>query len=352
MKSECIILTGGGTAGHVMPHINLQKEYYKYFKRVIYIGSKDGIEKKLITSNTKFEYKEITTTKLKRKKILANLSIPFKLHLAVKQAKQIIKEVNPSIIFSKGGYVGLPVVIAGKKSNIPIVCHESDFSMGLANKLSKKYADVICTNFEKTALCNGKKCIHTGTPLPVSTLTKQQAKEKLAVKTTKPILLVTGGSLGAKSINDFIFQNVDNLTEKYFIIHLVGKNNFNKKIKNSNYKQIEFSNDMWTIFKACDYAISRAGANTIVELLANNILTIFVPLPKSVSRGDQIENANYLEQKGLCYSIQQDELSLEKVQKSLILLEKHSKNIKNKIKNENFTDGTKRIMDIIISRKK
>ena len=278
MKGNCIVLTGGGTAGHVTVNINLQDELFKHFNKVVYIGSKTGIEKTLIKSQTKYEYAEIDSCKLIRKKIFQNLKIPFVLSRAIKQAKLLIKKHHPAVVFSKGGYVGLPVVIAAKKLGVPVVCHESDFSIGLANKIAKRYATKICTNFKITADKNGPKCIHTGSPLKLSPLTKVQAKSKFKISTDKPVLLVTGGSLGAKALNDFVFQNLHNLTQKYFVVHLVGKNNLNKKIKSSNYLQMEFCNDMWTLFKATDFAISRAGANTIVELLANEILTIFVPI--------------------------------------------------------------------------
>ena len=351
MKDNCIILTGGGTAGHVTLNINLQDELLKHFKHIVYIGSKTGIEKNLVKTNTAYDYKEIDSCKLVRRKIFKNLKIPFVMLKAIKQAKSIIKEHNPSIVFSKGGYVGLPVVIAAKKLGVPVVCHESDFSMGLANKLAKKYATKICTNFKITADKNGAKCIHTGMPLKLSPLTKIQAKSKFKITSNKPILLVTGGSLGAKALNDFVFQNINKLTEKYFVVHLVGKNNLNKKIKSPDYLQMEFCNDMWTLFKMTDFAISRAGANTIVELLSNEILTIFVPLPKHASRGDQIENAKYLESLGVSKTILQEELSFEKTQKALNFLKNNAINIKSTIKNANFEDGTQNIMQIILQEK-
>jgi UDP-N-acetylglucosamine--N-acetylmuramyl-(pentapeptide) pyrophosphoryl-undecaprenol N-acetylglucosamine transferase len=188
-------------------------------------------------------------------------------------------------------------------------------------------------------------------PLKLSPLSKNEAKQKLNINTNKPILLITGGSLGAKSINEFIFKNIDNLTKNYYIIHLVGKNNFNHSIKNKDYKQIEFSNDMWSLMKCTDYAISRAGANTIIELLSNEILTIFIPLPKSVSRGDQIDNALFLEKENLSKTILQEELSLEKLQNSLDYLKNNANLIKNSIKNANFKDGTQKIINIILKEK-
>ena len=352
MRNGTIILTGGGTAGHVCPNINLSNELNKHFEKIIYIGSKNGIEKKLITTQTNYEYKSIKTVKFVRKNLFKNILLPFKLSKAINEAKKILVESKPSIIFSKGGYVSLPVVIAGSKLKIPIICHESDITMGLANKLASKYASVVCTNFELTTKKNKQKFIHTGSPLPISTLTKSEAKQKLKIKTEKPVLLVTGGSLGATKINEIIFKNINELTKKYFIIHLVGKGNINKKINNKDYRQIEFSNEMWTIFKVTDFAISRAGANTILELLSNKIPTIFIPLPKGISRGDQIENAKYISSLGLSKTIYQEELTFKKLQNELNFIENNANSIKIQIKQQNFEDGTKKIIKIILENKK
>ncbi len=353
MRKGTIVLTGGGTAGHVCPHINLEKELSKHFERIVYIGSEKGIEKDLITTQTMYDYKSIPVVKFIRKNLFKNILLPFKLSKAVNSAKKILKEENPSIIFSKGGYVSLPVAISASKLKIPIVCHESDISLGLANKLASKHAYVVCTNFKITAEKNKKKFTHTGSPLPVSNLAKSQAKEILKIKTTKPILLVTGGSQGAGKINEIIFQNINELTQKFYVIHLVGKGNINKKLlNNSSYKQIEFSNQMWTIFKASDYAISRAGANTILELLANKIPTIFIPLPKGVSRGDQVDNAIYLKNLNVASVIFQDELDFKKLQNELNFIEKQANFIKKQITLQNFEDGTQKIIDIILKTKK
>ena len=345
--SNCIILTGGGTAGHTTLNIKLKDELSKHFDKIVYIGSKTGIEKELIKKNTNYTYEEISTVKLVRGKFFSNLAIPFKLAHAVSDAKKIIKKYNPSIIFSKGGYVGLPVTIAGKKLNIPVICHESDLTMGLANKLAKKYAKIICTNFEKTAKCDKKKCIYTGMPLVLSKKSKIQAKQDLNIVTNKPVLLVTGGSLGAKVLNDFIFNNINEISKSFFVIHLTGKNNSNSQIKNNNYRQIVFCNDMPTLFRASDYAISRAGANSCIELLSNNILTIFVPLEKA-SRGDQIENAKELTSKGLCANLNESSLNLSNFYNAIDFLQKNAKIIKNNIKNAKICDGTEKIMKIIL----
>lgn len=349
-NNKCIVLTGGGTAGHVMPNINLSSELSKHFTDIVYIGSNNGIENKLIKENTKYKFEPITTVKLNRGNPFKNFSIPFKLTRGKSEAKKLLKKYKPSIVFSKGGYVGLPVVMAAKELRIPIVCHESDISMGLANKLAKRYATKICTNFESTAKQYGKKCIHTGTPLKLSKLSKAEAKQKLGISTNKPVLLVAGGSLGAKAINNFIFENIESLTKEYYIIHIVGKGN-KKEISNINYKQIEFTNDMWTIYKATDFALSRAGANTIVELLANKILTIFIPLPKAVSRGDQIQNAIYLQTQNLARFIEQENMTINNILKELNYLKLNKSQIENSISRAKFEDGTKKIMEVILKEK-
>ncbi len=349
-KENCIVLTGGGTAGHVMPNINLAPEFHKHFDKIVYIGSNDGIECELVKKNTDYTFEKITTVKLDRSKVLKNLAIPFKLSKGKSEAKKLLKKYNPCIVFSKGGYVGLPVLMAAKSLKIPAICHESDISMGLANKLAKGYATKICTNFDVTAKQNGKKCVHTGMPIKLSPLSKDDAKQKLNIKTTKPILLVVGGSLGAKAINKFIIENLDKLTKDFYVIHIVGKGN-KKETKNSNYMQIEFSNDMWTIYRASDYAISRAGANTIVELLANKILTIFIPLPKGASRGDQVQNACYLESNNLSTTVKQEDLTWNAIDNSLKYLKNNKNQILSSIENANFKDGTKQIIDIILKEK-
>lgn len=365
---KCIILTGGGTAGHTTVNIKLKDELSKHFNKIIYIGSENGIEKQLIQSQTNYTYIPITTTKLSRGKIFSNLSIPFKLKKGTCESYEIIKKYKPKVIFSKGGYVGLPVTIAGKKLGIPVICHESDLTMGLANKLAKKHAKIICTNFEITANIDKNKCIYTGMPLILSQLSRDESKQKLHINSNKPLLLVTGGSLGAKILNNFVFNNLESLTKNFNIFHITGKGNLNKKImpdlktetfgkttiyktniNQSEYFQVEFFNDMPTLFKACDFALSRAGANTCLELLSNNILTIFVPLENKNSRGDQIENANYLKSKNLCSVIYQKNLNIENFNQEINYLKKNSQQIKKNIKKSDITDGTRKIMSIILN---
>ena len=345
---DCIVLTGGGTAGHTTLNIKLKDELKKHFKQIIYIGSKNGIEKQLILNSTDYKYYSITTTKLRRKKILSNLSVPFKLSKGIKEAKKILQEYKPSVVFSKGGYVGLPVTIAAHKLSIPVVCHESDLSMGLANKLAKKYASVVCTNFEKTTNYDKKKCKYTGMPLKIAPFSRENAKKMLKIDSSKPVLLVTGGSLGAVALNKFIFENLDEILKDFFVIHLTGKGNLNEKIKRIYYIQFEFYNDMPLLLRASDFALSRAGANTCIELLSNKILTIFIPLPSANSRGDQIENANYLKSKNLCSVIYQNDLSIQSFKNEITYLFNNKQKILDSISDAKIENGTDKIMSIIL----
>lgn len=343
--SKTIVLTGGGTAGHVMPNILLQKRLRSAFDEVIYIGSTDGIERSLISSETDYKYIGITTVKLRRKKIFANFKIPFLLVRGIREAREILRQYSPCVVFSKGGYVALPVVIAARQLNIPVVLHESDISMGLSNRLAKKYAEIICTNFAVTAkkYKNGR---HTGSPIALSPLTKAEARQRLSVTGNLPLLLILGGSLGARALNNFAAANLDELCKNYFVFHISGKNN-SSHIKHQNYIETEFFKDMSTLYRAADFAISRAGANSLYELMANHVLTVFVPLPKAESRGDQIQNADFAYKNALAERIFQEELNIKKVQNSLDFLKKHAQNIVLNIKNQNFIDGTDKIVDTI-----
>ena len=211
-----IVLTGGGTAGHVMPHLALMDELRKNFDEIIYIGSKNGIEKKLISSEKDVRFKEITTVKFIRGFSLKNLLIPFKLLRGISECKKILKQEKPNIVFSKGGFVSVPVCIAAKRLGIPVVSHESDYSLGLANKMIYKCSSVMCCSFKKT--CDyGKKCIFTGSAIRKSLLSgsKQECIKELNLNPSLPTILVTGGSLGAKSLNEKIWECQSELLKNF-----------------------------------------------------------------------------------------------------------------------------------------
>ncbi len=310
MASNTIVLTGGGTAGHVVPNLNLIPLLQKNFDRIVYIGSENGIEREMLNGLNGVEYIPIPTTKLRRSLDIKNLLIPFQLAKSKKLAKRALLASDPCVIFSKGGYVGLPVALASRKLKIPLITHESDFSLGLANKIASKSARVVLTTFPDTAdtLNNG---LYVGPPLKNSEITqaeKNRVRQMYNIALNRPLLLIIGGSLGAKKLNETIWSALDSLLKTHQIVHITGKNKGNSEIKREGYTQIEFTKFMPVLLEICDVAITRGGSNMIFELLNKSVPMIIVPLSKG-SRGDQVENALYFEKKGYALTLMDDELN-------------------------------------------
>ncbi len=347
MKS--IVLCGGGTAGHIMPHIALLPELKKHFDKIYYIGT-NGMEKEII-SRTGIEFYEIDTPKFDRKLSLKTLTIPFKLFKSISKTKKILKKINPSIIFSKGGYVSIPVAIAGKKLKIPVVSHESDLSMGLANKIIYRYADAMCTAFEKTAQ-GKKKCIVTGIPIrdELKFGDKQKIFKLFEHDETLPTVLFIGGSLGAKAINDVVEKNLEKLTKKYNIIHIVGKNG--KEYKKQNYLSVKFVDNIGDYFASADVCVSRSGANSIFELITLLKPVLLIPLPKGTSRGDQVENAKLLQEKGLAYMLLQENLNCQTLIDSIDNVFKNKDELIKNLGKQNIYNATEKIVDILVKTAK
>lgn len=199
---KTIVLTGGGTAGHVIPNLALVDDLSTHFDKIYYIGT-NAIEKQLTLKNPLIKFKEISAVKLIRKPTPKNLLIPFKLASSIHEAKKILNEIKPSIIFSKGGFVSVPTVIAARLLKIPVISHESDLSMGLANKIIYHFSDLMLTSFETTAI-GKKKCIFVGSPIRDSIFEGDKAKTKIFFPTQKPVVMFFGGSLGAKTINNIV----------------------------------------------------------------------------------------------------------------------------------------------------
>ncbi len=342
-----ICLTGGGTAGHITPNIALLPEIRKYFDNIIYIGGINSMEKKLLAIEKDVKFYEIHTAKLVRKSVIKNLKLPINLIKGVFDAKSILKKEQPDIIFSKGGYVSVPVMMAAKKLNIPLVCHESDLSLGLANKIVSKYARVTFTSFEETAkkLKNG---IYSGSPIKekILLITKEQGLKNLGILTNKQILLITGGSLGAKSINDVVFSLLPALTKEYFVLHIIGKSS-KPNFKDKNYRCVHFADNMEDYIAASDMVISRAGSNTIFELLAKNKPMLLIPLGKKGSRGDQIKNAEVFASLGYAITLQDSELNSVTLLQKLNELKIKYNEIKSNQKKSKQLDSTNIIMHYI-----
>ena len=315
MKS--IVFTGGGSAGHIMPNLAIIDEIKDKYK-IYYFGS-NGMEKDIIKKYPYITFIEIPTTKFIRSFNIKNLLIPFKLISSIIKTKKLLKEINPSLIFSKGGYVSIPTCLAGNSLKIPILTHESDLTLGLANKIIAHFAKHLCCSFEETANKH-KNGIHTGSPIRKKIFTgkKEIIINRHKLKESLPTILIVGGSLGAQTINECVWNTLDQLTEKYNIIHIVGKNKINQKYSShKNYTQLEFVNDIENYYNASDLIISRAGSNAIFEILALKKPMLLIPLSKASSRGDQILNANLFKRKNFANVLYEERLTqktlLEKI---------------------------------------
>ncbi|MCQ2521795.1 MAG: undecaprenyldiphospho-muramoylpentapeptide beta-N-acetylglucosaminyltransferase [Lachnospiraceae bacterium] len=290
-----IVLTGGGTAGHVTPNLALLPKLKELGYEVHYIGSYEGIEKKLV-SEMGIPYYGISTGKFRRYLDPKNLSDPFRVLKGLSEAKKILKNLQPDVVFSKGGYVAVPVVRSAHKLKIPCVIHESDLTPGLANKLCIPVADKICYNFPETAkyLPEGKSFL-TGSPIREELLkgNRENGRKICDFVDNKPVVLVIGGSQGAGAINEVVRAALPQLLADFNVIHICGKEKMdNLLIGKPGYRQFEYVKaELKDLFAASDVVLSRAGANAICELKALCIPNLLVPLPASVSRGDQLLNA-------------------------------------------------------------
>ena len=342
-----IIFTGGGTAGHIMPNLAIINDLKDF--NIYYLGS-NGMEKEIISHYHNIKFVEIESVKLERKLTPKNLLIPYRLIKSIIKVKRIIKEINPVLTFSKGGYVSIPVCLASNRLNIPVLTHESDISIGLANKIISKKAKNLLCSFEGTAK-KAKNGIFTGSPIRKEILkgNKEIIIKRHCLNTSKPTILIVGGSLGAQKINQIIWENINSLSKNYNIIHIVGNKNYNTSIKNTNnYIQIKFAKDIENYFAISDLVISRAGSNTIFELLALQKPMILIPLPKtSNSRGDQVENAKYFQKRGYSNTINQEELSINLLKNKIKETLKNKHTYINNMKKAENPIGNKKIIEII-----
>lgn len=318
-----IVLTGGGTAGHVTPNIALLPRLKELGYDIHYIGSYEGMEKKLI-KDCGIPYYGISSGKLRRYFDIKNFSDPFKVLKGYGQARKLLKKLKPDVVFSKGGFVSVPVVFAAKHCHIPAIIHESDITPGLANKLAIPNAYKVCCNFPETLkYLPADKAILTGSPIRSELLSgnRQHALDYCHLTDDKPVILVVGGSSGSLFINEIVRGILPELLKTYQIIHLCGKGNLDKSLHGTaGYAQFEYANqELSDMFALADIVISRAGANSICELLALHKPNILIPLSANASRGDQILNAKSFEQQGFSMVIEEENLSnvvlLDAVQK-------------------------------------
>lgn len=308
-----IILTGGGTAGHVTPNIALIPALKRQGYEIYYIGSYEGMEKSLIEEQG-IPYYGISSGKLRRYKSIKNLSDPFRVVKGYFEAKKLMKQLKPDIVFSKGGFVTVPVVLAAKGKNIPAIIHESDMTPGLANRICIPRATKVCANFTETIdKLPAQKAILTGTPIRQELFSGNRIKgaQFCGFSLNKPILMVTGGSLGALKVNQGIRSILPKLLEHFQVVHLCGNGKLDESLLNTKgYVQFEYvKEEMADLFAAADLVISRAGANTIFELLALKKPNLLIPLSAASSRGDQILNANSFEKQGYSKVLKEEDMN-------------------------------------------
>ncbi|MFA6409411.1 MAG: undecaprenyldiphospho-muramoylpentapeptide beta-N-acetylglucosaminyltransferase [Gammaproteobacteria bacterium] len=343
-----IIFTGGGSAGHVTPNLALMKKLSSEKWEVFYVGSKSGQESSIIAHlKPKVQYFAISTGKLRRYFSWRNFIDPFKIIFGILGAWRICGQVKPSIVFSKGSFVAFPVVVAAWVRHIPVIIHESDFSPGLANRLSFPFASKICTSFAESAKYFSdkykKKLVYTGLPIRSELLLgdAKLGREFCGFDLKKKIILVQGGGLGADSVNKLVREILPKLLPDFQIVHSCGKDKVDENLKNQKgYVQFEYINEeMPHILAAADLVVSRAGSNSVYELVALKKPHILLPLSKESSRGDQILNAKHFEALGLSSAIYPEDQTSDNLYRQIEFLAQNLDEAKQKFADYTMLDS-------------
>ena len=346
-----IVLTGGGTAGHVTPNIALFPLLKDLEYNVSYIGSYDGMEKKLL-HDFPIPYYGISTGKFRRYFDIKNFTDPFRVIKGYFEAKKLLKEIKPDLLFSKGGFVTVPVVRAAAALKIPCIIHESDMTPGLANRICIPVAKKVCCNFPETLqFIPGNKAVLTGTPIRQELFLgdKEEGFRFCGLKEDKPVILIMGGSLGAASVNQIVRSALPKLLSDFYIVHLCGKGKKDISLVNTNgYLQYEYITDeLKDLLAIADLVISRAGANAICELLALQKPNLLIPLTSKSSRGDQLLNARSFESQGYSIVLEEDSLSIERFVSEIHQLYRNRNHFIEVMKNSTQTDSASIILSLI-----
>lgn len=346
-----IVLTGGGTAGHVTPNIALLPSLQEAGYEITYIGSYDGIEKKLI-EDFQIPYVGIATGKFRRYLDVKNLTDPFRVIKGFGEARKFLKNYRPDVIFSKGGFVSVPVVRAAATLGIPCIIHESDMTPGLANKLCIPVAKKVCCNFPETyQMLPADRAVLTGSPIRAELAqgNKIAGLDMCGFTANKPVIMVIGGSLGAANVNKAVRDALSPLLAKYQIVHLCGKGKIDDSLLEiPGYKQFDYIKaELKDLFAMADMVISRAGANAICELLALRKPNILIPLPAASSRGDQILNAKSFEDQGFSMVINEEILTTDLLVRKIDELYNNRLTFMENMANSGQMDSIKTIMQLI-----
>ncbi|WP_105618515.1 undecaprenyldiphospho-muramoylpentapeptide beta-N-acetylglucosaminyltransferase [Vallitalea okinawensis] len=350
MKKKTIILTGGGTAGHVTPNIALLPYLKKRGYDIHYIGTYEGIERKLIEEQG-ITYHGISSGKLRRYFDVKNFTDPFKVLKGLGQSIKLVSQIKPDVIFSKGGFVTVPVIMAGKMKGIPTIIHESDMTPGLANKIAIPFSNKVCTTFPETMKhLPSDKAVLTGTPIREEIFkgSKEKGANITGFNTNKPVLMLVGGSLGSVKLNTLLRANLDELLKTFQIIHLCGKGNVESSIQKEGYIQYDYVKDELThLFALSDLIISRAGANSISEIIALKKPNILIPLSANASRGDQILNARSFNKQGFSYVLDEDTATKDDFLKAIDTVFKNRNQYVAAMKKSNTSNGIQNVLDVI-----
>lgn len=345
-----IIMTGGGTAGHVNPNLALIPQLRKLNYEISYIGSMDGIEKTIIEKEG-IPYFAISSGKLRRYFDLKNFSDPLKVTKGLFEAMRILRREQPSIVFSKGGFVSVPVVMAAKFLKIPVLSHESDMTPGLANRISLRFSDKLLVTFEETLAHVGDKGILVGSPIREELFTgsREKALKQAGFKGDKPVILIMGGSIGSVKINNSIRGILEQLLPRFDILHLCGKGNVDKDYGTLNgYQQYEYlGEEMKDVLAAADLIVSRAGANSIFEFLALRKPNLLIPLPLASSRGDQLMNAKSFRERGFSMVLHEEDLTEDTLLMSIEELYKSRETFIEAMKSSKLSSATDKIIELI-----
>ncbi|GAB4073885.1 undecaprenyldiphospho-muramoylpentapeptide beta-N-acetylglucosaminyltransferase [Barrientosiimonas marina] len=351
MCAKRLLFTGGGTAGHVIVNLALIPAFQNEGWEIDYIGSHDGIERKLVGSLNNVTYYPISTGKLRRYLSTENIKDPFKVVKGVMQAWRIIGKQKPSVIFSKGGFVSVPVIMAAKLRGVPTVIHESDFTPGLANRLSIPFAKKVLATFPETMnYLPEKKSEHVGAVVRDELFAgdKTEGLTMCDFTSNKPVLLVMGGSGGAEKINQTVRENLDQLLTMFQIAHICGQGKTDPSFEQAGYAQFEYVNEeLQNLFAATDLVLSRAGSNAIFEFLALHKPMLLIPLSRSASRGDQIINAQSFKDQNFARVMEEEELTDESLVNELSQLKKQAPVIVDHMKNYRSDKSRERVMSII-----
>ena len=346
-----IVMTGGGTGGHVTPNLALIPRLQKDGWEIHYIGAANSVEQELISKVEGVQFHCVAVGKLRRYFDPKNFSDPFRVIKGVAQATRIIRKIKPDVVFSKGGFVSVPVVYGAHFNRVPVVTHESDLTPGLANKLCLPFASAQCCTFPEAVPCAKGKGVYTGTPIRPEVLngSREAGLKRFGFSRNLPVLMVVGGSTGAQAINECLRAALNTLTDTFQVLHLCGKGNLSAEHEGArNYVQCEFLDEEMADAYACaDVLISRAGANVLCEILALRKPALLIPYPKEVSRGDQVLNANSFEARGLSRVLNQSDMTPESLEREIVSLYHDRGSIYDAMALEPATNGVDSVLEQI-----